>query len=678
MLQCSKVAWQRMGPCDQRTGIFHSIRTPPHEQCTKLPHANTAGRAMRNGQMNYRRDIDGLRAVAVLPVVLFHFGVSAIPGGFTGVDIFFVISGYLISGSLLDDLERGQFSIGRFYWRRARRILPALTFVILLSGIAAWFILLPSDLHEFSLSVIAASTFWSNIYFWKTTNYFSIDAELRPLLHTWSLSVEEQYYIFAPILVYLIYRYAAKRWLTILLPIAVASFALAVMATSLAPTAGFYLLPTRIWELALGAMLMLKKPPALASRPLTELIGLAGFGLIAFGFLTISESDPFPGYNALFPCIGTALLIYAGQPHPDRPVPVATRVLQFTPLVWVGLISYSLYLVHWPINSFVHYLSLKAVGVPMIMAMMVASFALATFSWKYVEQPFRRKGAFTAPLPIFAFSATAIALLCVGGLAGVLGKGFPQRFPDFSTERILVGDWRNGVCFNEGGSPIEDWNLADCTRTHGFPTNVLLWGDSFAAHYVSGLEANVQKIQANVIQYTYAGCPPNLSYFSYARPACTRFNERALSIIRDANVQAVILSGRWTDYQARGFDGLQKTVDRLRDMGVKVYVIGQSPEFIADVQKIAFFARREHVASTSWPMAMDPDINTQVLPFTKGAAFIDPLAYLCDAAGCSYADAGTRQFLYFDYGHFSSAGATLAISKYWPSFVASNKVAKAK
>ncbi|MCA0035391.1 acyltransferase family protein [Mesorhizobium sp. B263B2A] len=630
--------------------------------------------------MNYRRDIDGLRAIAVLPVVLFHFGVSAIPGGFTGVDIFFVISGYLISGSLLDDLERGQFSIGRFYWRRARRILPALTFVIVLASIAAWFILLPTDLHEFSLSVIAASTFWSNIYFWKTTNYFSIDAALRPLLHTWSLSVEEQYYIFAPILVYLIYRYASKRWLTILLPIAIGSFAVAVMATTLAPTAGFYLLPTRVWELALGAMLMLKRPPALASRLAMELIGLAGFVLVAAGFLTISESDPFPGYNALLPCVGTALLIYAGTDRAGAkgPAPIATRVLRFAPLVWVGLISYSLYLVHWPINSFVHYLSLRAIGVPTIVAMTVGSFALATFSWKYVEQPFRQKRAFTAPLPIFAFSATAIALLCVVGLTGVLGNGFPQRFPDFSTERIRVGDWRNGVCFNEGGTRIETWNLADCTRTEGFATNVLLWGDSFAAHYVSGLEANAQKVQANVIQYTYAGCPPDLSYFSYARPACTRFNERALSIIRDANIQAVILSGRWSDYQIRGFDGLQKTIDRLREMGVKVYVIGQSPEFVADVQKIAFFATREHATNTSWPMAMDPDINKRVLPFVKGADFIDPLAYLCDAAGCSYADAGTRQFLYFDYGHFSTAGAALAISKYWPSFAASNEVAKAK
>lgn len=630
--------------------------------------------------MNYRRDIDGLRAVAVLPVVLFHFGVSAIPGGFTGVDIFFVISGYLISGSLLDDLDRGQFSIARFYWRRARRILPALVFVILLTCIAAWFILLPSDLHEFSLSVIAASTFWSNIYFWKTTNYFSIDAELRPLLHTWSLSVEEQYYIFAPILMFLIYRYLGKRWLLVLVPIIIGSFVLAIMATSLAPTAGFYLLPTRMWELMLGAVLMLRRPPAIGNRLSMELLGLAGFGLIAYGFLTISENDPFPGYNALFPCIGTALLIYVGQ-NPttaDRPATIATRILQFSPFVWIGLISYSLYLVHWPINSFVHYLSLQNIGVPTVIAMMVGSLALATFSWKFVEQPFRQKRPFTAPLPIFAFSSAAIAVLCACGVAGALANGFPHRFPDFSTQKVQVGDWRNGVCFNEGSSPIETWNVGDCTRTHGFATTVMLWGDSFAAHYVSGLEANIDKIQANVIQYTYAGCPPDLSYFSYARPNCSRFNKRALTVIRDAGIQSVILSGRWTDYETRGFGGLQQTIDTLHGLGVRVYVIGQSPEFIADVQKIAFFARRAHTDNLEWPMAMDPRINEKVQPFTKGATFIDPLTSLCDARGCSYADAGTGQFLYFDYGHFSTAGAILAVSKYWPSFAASAEVAKAK
>ncbi|UVC15482.1 acyltransferase family protein [Mesorhizobium onobrychidis] len=612
--------------------------------------------------MKYRRDIDGLRAVAVLPVVLFHFGISAIPGGFTGVDIFFVISGYLISGSLLDDLENGRFSIVSFYWRRARRILPALVFVVLLTSISALFILLPSDLHEFSLSVIAASTFWSNIYFWKTSNYFSVDAALRPLLHTWSLSVEEQYYIFAPILISLIYRYFGKRWLTILLPIILGSFVLAVMATSVAPTAGFYLLPTRIWELMLGALLMLKRPSPLSNPFHMELVGLAGIGLLAIGFFAISENDPFPGYNALYPCLGTALLIYAGQ----NTSTIATRMLEVRPLVWIGLISYSLYLVHWPINAFAHYLSLQKLDPSMTVAMTVASLALAAFSWKYIEQPFRQKRAFTAPVPIFAFSTGAIALLCVGGAAGALGNGFPQRFPDYAQQQIPAGDWGNGICFNEGSSPIENWNIEHCTRTRGFPATVLLWGDSFAAHYVSGLDANQKQIQANIVEYTYAGCPPILSYFSYARPDCTRFNRKALKIIQDAGIKTVVLSGRWTDYEARGFDGLQQTIDTLRDLGARVFVIGQSPQFITDVRKIAFFANREHLSDTSWPMAMDPNINDRVRSFTKGATFIDPLKFLCDAERCAYSDAG--QFLYFDYGHFSSTGAALAISKYWPAF----------
>ncbi len=532
------------------------------------------------------------------------------------------------------------------------------------------FILLPSDLHEFSLSVIAASTFWSNIYFWKTSNYFSIDAELRPLLHTWSLSVEEQYYIFAPILMFLIYRYFGKRWLTILLPIILGSFVLAVMATWLAPNAGFYLLPTRIWELMLGAVLMLKRPPPLSSRFLMELLGLAGFGLLAIGFFTISESDPFPGYNALYPCLGTVLLIYVGQNSPST---IVTRLLEVRPLVWIGLISYSLYLVHWPINAFAHYLSLEELDPSMTVALTVASFALAAFSWKYVEQPFRQKRSFTAPAPIFAFSAGAIAVLCLGGAAGALGNGFPQRFPDYVQQRIPVGDWGNGTCFNEGFSRIENWNIEDCTRTRGFPTTVLLWGDSFAAHYVPGLDANINQLQANIVEYTYAGCPPILSYFSYGRPDCMRFNQQALKVIQDAGIKTVVLSGRWTDYEARSFDGLQQTIDTLRGLGVRVFVIGQSPQFITDVRKIAFFAKRENLDDTSWPMAMDPDINNRVRAFTKGATFIDPLNFLCSAGRCSYADAG--QFLYFDYGHFSTIGATLAISKYWPAFAADDALA---
>ncbi|RUV99968.1 acyltransferase family protein, partial [Mesorhizobium sp. M1A.F.Ca.IN.020.04.1.1] len=429
----------------------------------------------------------------------------------------------------------------------------------------------------------------------------------------------------------------------------------------------------RIWELMLGALLMLKRPPPLGNRFLMESVGLAGFGLLAIGFFALSESDPFPGYNALYPCIGTALLIYVGQNSPST---VASRMLEVRPLVWIGLISYSLYLVHWPLNAFAHYLSFQKLDPLMTGAMLVASLALAAFSWKFVEQPFRQKRAFTAPGPIFAFSALAIVVLCAGGAAGALGNGFPQRFPDYVQRRISVGDWRNGICFNEGTSRIESWNMEDCTRTRGFPTTVFLWGDSFAAHYVSGLGANINRLQANIVEYTYAGCPPILSYYSYARLDCVRFNRMALDIILEADIKTVILSGKWSDYEVRGFDGLQQTIDTLRALGVRVFVIGQSPQFPTDVRKIAFFAKRQNLDDTSWPMAMDPGINERVRSFTKGATFIDPLKFLCSAGRCPYSDRG--EFMYFDYGHFSSAGATLAISKYWPAFGKDNALPKTK
>ncbi|TJV32885.1 MAG: acyltransferase, partial [Mesorhizobium sp.] len=177
-----------------------------------------------------------------------------------------------------------------------------------------------------------------------------------------------------------------------------------------------------------------------------------------------------------------------------------------------------------------------------------------------------------------------------------------------------------------------------------FPTTVFLWGDSFAAHYVSGLGANINRLQANIVEYTYAGCPPILSYYSYARLDCVRFNRKALDIILEADIKTVILSGKWSDYEVRGFDGLQQTIDTLRALGVRVFVIGQSPQFPTDVRKIAFFAKRQNLDDTSWPMAMDPGINERVRSFTKGATFIDPLKFLCSAGRCPYSDRG--EFMY--------------------------------
>lgn len=402
------------------------------------------------------------------------------------------------------------------------------------------------------------------------------------------------------------------------------------------------------------------------SRLLAEAAGCGGLILLAFGFFGISELDAFPGYNALYPCLGACLLIYAGEngSAPDRRT-IATRCLEFTPLVWVGLVSYSLYLIHWPVSAFVRYVSLQSLDAATATLMVGASIGLAALSWKYVEQPFRGPAWFTAPRPVFFASGAAIAAVCAFGLFGIWSGGLAWRFPTYQAQPDLAGDWGNGVCFSKPGN-IETWNLSTCTRTHGFDTKVLLWGDSIAAQYVPGLAANADRLKADVIQYTYEGCPPILSYFSYARPDCTTFNQRALTVVRDAGVQDVVLSGRWTEYEKRGFEGLQQTIDTLTGMGVRVFVIGQTPQFIADVQKIAFFMERRRPGTVAWPMAMDPNVNQRLRRYTAGATLIDPIEFLCRDGICPYT--GSSGLLYFDDRHLSQAGSTLAVATYWPSF----------
>ena len=270
--------------------------------------------------MKYRPDVDGLRAVAVLPVVLFHAGVAGFDGGFVGVDVFFVISGYVITLRLLSDLQEGRFSIIDFYERRVRRIFPALFFMMALTTVVAALLFLPPNFEDFSKSAVATALFASNFYFWKFSGYFEPSALLRPLLHTWSLAVEEQYYIFMPIAMYLAYRFAKARWLLVFLPVALLSFALSVVATSTAPTANFFLLPTRAWELLLGALLVLTPPPALARKAWADAIGFVGLGLILYAVLAYTRGDTVSWYQraGALPRRGYDHLVGDVAPDADR------------------------------------------------------------------------------------------------------------------------------------------------------------------------------------------------------------------------------------------------------------------------------------------------------------------------------------------------------------------------
>lgn len=612
--------------------------------------------------IRYRADIDGLRAVAVIPVVLFHAGMSTFSGGFIGVDVFFVISGYVISLSLLSDVRNGTFSILNFYERRVRRIFPALFATLLATSLYAYFVFLPSHLKGLSESLVAATLFVSNIYFWKDSGYFAAEAIYRPFLHTWSLSVEEQFYIFMPIAIYLIARWFKSRWLLVFLPVLLLSLALSIVATERAPTANFYLLPTRAWELLIGAILALSPPPPIRRRAAREMLAVAGLALILAPVFIFDEATPFPGLNALYPCLGTAIVIYCGI-HART---LVGDILSVKPLVGVGLISYSLYLVHWPLVVFVSYQNLARPTGWQVVAIVVASLLLAILSWHYIEQPFRQRRSWLTRPRLLAGGLAAMTAFAAFGAVGVRADGFPARFPGF-TQKEIAGhkQWRPGRCFLLGDPDHRRWKPEACTLTTGGPHKMLLWGDSFAAQYVPGIIAHADRIDATVLQYTGAGCPPILSYKSYARPRCTEFNANALDIIRQHRIDTVVLAARWTDQQSRGLGELKSTLEALAGLEVDVYVIGQSPEFSVDVQVIAYRNGGRPADSTdSWDIFFDPAINTQLDAYSAGSHFIDPLAKICDGKFCIYREKGV--FLFEDYGHYSVDGSARAVKAYFP------------
>src|SRR5579863_5037092 len=607
--------------------------------------------------MKYRADIDGLRACAVVPVVLYHTGVPGITGGFVGVDVFFVISGYVISQRLLEDLHAGHFSIFDFYERRVRRIFPALFLVIALTAVAAYFLLLPTEMIDFAKSLAASAFFSSNIYFWKQSGYFDIASTLRPLLHLWSLAVEEQFYILTPVAMYVAYV-LGSRWRLIFWPGFLVSLALSVAVTNTAPSANFFLLPTRAWELLLGVLLVLTPPPAPPNRSVAELCGAVGAILLFYAIFFLSEATSFPGAHALYPCLGSALLLYSGSSWS----PVINRMLSIKPIVFIGVISYSLYLYHWPLIVMSRYYLLRNPQGAEVVLVIAASFAFAVFSYKFVETPFRRKVFASRSSAVFAQGAGAMVAALIVGLAGA-ASGFAWRFPDFDEQAAPgIEQWQPGTCFLGREQAPDQWSLDKCTLTKGNKSDLLLWGDSFAAHYVPGLLANQSAIPFNIIEYTAAGCPPVVRFYSYLIPHCQQFNEKALDLIEKVHPNIVVISARWDLLLTHGFfPDLQETVDRITKAGAKAIVIGPSPQFGIDVYSLAYRLRHDGRGASSWRIsnADSTSINDLLKKSTKGATLLDPIGALCHDNICPYQRDG--QLLYVDYGHFSAEGSDLAV-----------------
>ena len=374
--------------------------------------------------MQYRSDIDGLRALAVLPVIFYHAGASLFSGGFIGVDVFFVISGYLITTVIIKDLDSGFFSLGHFYERRARRILPALTLVVLATVPFAYYLLLPDFFENYGQSVFATMLSSNNILLALTGGYWDLEAEFKPLLHTWSLGVEEQFYIFLPILLMALWPILRMRTGFVVAAACLASFVLCIITYQTYPNATFYLLPTRAWELgigALGAYWALNR----TVKP-NDLLAATGISAILVSAVMFDSNTPFPSAYALVPTLGTLLvLMFSGN------MTRIGRLLSMKPLVFIGLISYSLYLWHQPLFAFARINSYEEPSDFTFAILILACFILSYLSWRFVEKPFRNKHRVTKKVVIWS-SITATAGLSLLGLVIHLNHGFPQRF--FDTE----------------------------------------------------------------------------------------------------------------------------------------------------------------------------------------------------------------------------------------------------
>ncbi|VCU70110.1 O-acetyltransferase OatA [Pigmentiphaga humi] len=538
--------------------------------------------------MRYRLEIDGLRAIAVLPVIFFHAGVTGFGGGFVGVDVFFVISGYLITGIIIEDLCKERFSLVHFYERRSRRILPALFVVLFVCLPFAWLWLPPDNLRNFARSVVAVAVFASNIFFWRSSGtYFSTSSELLPLLHTWSLAVEEQYYLFFPVFMFLLRKKEKKNLLLIIGLIAFASFCLALYAVRKDSSFAFYMLPSRSWELLLGALLAIALPVFKTARgglgwrlKLEQFGSLLGLVLIFGSVAFLSGESPFPGVSALIPTIGAVLVIACA--HQET---MAGKFLSFKPIVGIGLISYSAYLWHQPILVFSRFRFGVERTAELAFFLVSLSLVLAYVSWRFVEQPFRKKERI-GRRAVFTVGAVGLVAAFGVGMAGYVLKGFPERLPAWAVdERLDMPTKDNGWCFNDAFSSHFSVDAAgvECwLGMAGSEKKALLFGDSYAAQYDPLWDEVGQTLRFQVHSVTTNWCYPSLQD-GYTASKMQRSYQQCMydRTFFSQNVQNydfVVLGGDWQAVSREGHMEEVRNAIAYAASKAKLVVIMPSPK----------------------------------------------------------------------------------------------------
>ncbi len=674
----------------------------------------------------YRPDIDSLRAIAILGVVLYHAGLCWLPGGFTGVDIFFVISGYLIGGHIFSEVGAGSFSYLRFYQRRARRILPAFYAVLIFTIVAALLLLSPLEARQFGRSAFAAALSVSNILFWHGAHYFDTKSELVPLLMTWSLGVEEQFYAVIPLLMVLLARIRRSWTLPAILAVCALSFLLAQYQLSggsqAALQAAFYLLPARAWELGIGVALAVAEQrrkhrvwPMPQSQLVTQGLSLVGLATMLAPILLLTAHSPFPGVAALPSVLGTVMLIAVPASFINR------RLLSLPPLVFVGRVSYSLYLWHWPLLAFVHIVNGSKLPPAVPLLTVAAAFPLAVVSYFFIEQPFRRSTRESIPL-LLRYTAVSVAMLVVCACIW-LSHGLPQRYlvlakmesanPLLASDPCLVEDDED----RPNASP-------SCFAAAASGPSVALWGDSHAASLAPGLRALAIAQGYGFVQFTKTSCLPLAGVVRYIPriPAqasrCLNFNRKVLDLIQsDRQIRIVVLTGAWSPCLERTWESgwliadtsrqpwnpnqlpslsatqallaqsLRSQIQTLRAADKYVIVLEDVPNFDSDplarvraahiparnalakwlqVENAADSAIDPGFALNNADASVDPlaiEAVNKAVPAQDSTELIDLKPSFClDPSHCAYRD-GDR-LLYFDSGHLTAYGAHFALRNF--------------
>ena len=642
----------------------------------------------------YRPDIDGLRAIAVLAVILYHFKIDGFNGGLTGVDIFFVISGYLITGIIIREVAAGTFSLLHFWERRIRRIIPALVVVVAVTTVVSYFyLLLPSDFAEFGRTLMAQSAFLSNWWFMGSIDYFSASVETMPLLHTWTLAIEEQFYLLFPLFFIFIYPYVPKRFGLILVGAAVLSFIYGVFLVNGMPTerftipylphlwgtatnesAGFYFIIPRFWEFLVGGIIAVYSPQ-IKDRFTAETVSLIGIGTIFAGIFLLKDAVPFPGLVTLIPVLGTAAVIVANSSCHTT----VRAFLSFPIIVWVGLLSYSLYLWHWPVLVFARYQQYHYEQLSMShkFFLLFGIFFLSYLTYRYVETPFRKKRYLADSKKLYFCAALSLIALFGTGLFITLHQGFPERLtPSALIIATSIDDTnpRKEECFTRSEIKTGFTDQQPCLLGIQDPTQIdfVLWGDSHANATMPAFDEYGSTTNQTGIFFGVSGCAPLVSTPAITGDQqCLQENEKAVAYIQKHTPKEVFLVAEW----AEGYTFvesehgpflsmvLSNTIEQL-PKETKITILRRLPTF--DGYDYRDFFLRVQLNKLEPPMEVPRDyykkshqpINTQVeqgLAKHPNAQTIDPFDTMCTDTHCY---TGTKEGLYYsDSSHLSTFGA---------------------